>query len=398
MHLFGRRAAPWVFAVEPTGIQLTWSEQGPDVARARAGATVVDLDDRSGPGSVELGSLPAGSLIEVALERRDGSVAWRQAARTPAPPPGAELFRFATISDMHLGESHFGYRGTIVEEQPHDEVYSVRAARAAMVEMTDWGAALIVVKGDVTEGGRAEQWDAFGALVDAAVPPVMATPGNHDGIEDLPPSRWRRLLEPSEVPSIRAGITPSEGLQRVGLGSAGRVQVRDVPSLRIVLVDTTITHRRTGQIAGMTDEIVSAVRDARGPVWVGLHHQLQDTWVPRYLPPGIARNESRRFLDQLVAANPAVLVTAGHTHRHRRRRHGTAVLTEVGSTKDYPGTWAGYVVHEGGIRQVVHRIAAPDLLAWTDRSADAALGLWGHWSPGSLHARCFSHTWPTTGF
>jgi predicted phosphodiesterase len=323
---------------------------------------------------------------------------WHQAVHTLAPPPGPELFRFGTLSDLHLGESHFGYRDTIVEERPHDEPYSVRASRAAFAELTAWGSELIVVKGDITEAGQPEEWDAFGELVTATGPPMIATPGNHDGIEDLPPSRLRRMLEPSEVPRLRTGISPREGLERVGLATPGRVQVRDVPGLRVVLVDTTIPHRRTGQIAVTTDEIVTAAREAAGPVWIGLHHQLNDTHIPRYLPPGIPHAESNRFLDELVAANPAVLVTAGHTHRHRRRHHGSAVLTEVGSPKDYPGTWAGYVVHEGGIRQVVHRIAPPDLLAWTDRSADAALGLWGRWSPGSLDERCFSHTWPSDRF
>ena len=90
-----------------------------------------------------------------------------------------------------------------------------------------------------------------------------------------------------------------------------------------------------------------------------------------------------------------MFVTSGHTHRHRRRRHGTAVITEVGSPKDFPGTWAGYVVHEGGIRQVVRRIARPDVLRWTERSAAAAFGLWCRWSPGTLDDRCFAHTWPT---
>ena len=46
------------------------------------------------------------------------------------------------------------------------------------------------------------------------------------------------------------------------------------------------------------------------------------------------------------------------------------------------------------IRQVVRRVAAPDLLRWTDHSARAAGGAWGVWAPGRLGDRCFSHTWP----
>jgi hypothetical protein len=184
------------------------------------------------------------------------------------------------------------------------------------------------------------------------------------------------------------------GLAGFDATALASVQIRDVPGLRIVLVDTSVPGHRHGEITPHVDEIADAVRDAPGPAFVALHHQLMTTPVPTYIPVGIDRDQSRAFLDRLVAANPAVFVTSGHTHRHRRRRHGSAVITEVGSPKDYPGTWAGYVVHEGGIRQVVRRVARPDVLRWTDRSSAAAFGLWGRWSPGTLDDRCFVHTWP----
>ena len=72
---------------------------------------------------------------------------------------------------------------------------------------------------------------------------------------------------------------------------------------------------------------------------------------------------------------------------------GGVPWVEVGSTKDYPGTWAGYVVHEGGIRQVVRRIVRRDVIGWTERTKRAAFGTWGLWSPGTLDARCFVHPW-----
>ena len=118
------------------------------------------------------------------------------------------------------------------------------------------------------------------------------------------------------------------------------------------------------------------------------------TPVPTYLPVGIAATSRGASSTGPSPPTRPLFVTSGHTHRNRRRTHGAAVITEVGSPKDYPGVWAGYVVHEGGIRQVVRRVAAPDVLAWTDRSADAAHGLWGAWSPGHLDDRCFTHTWP----
>ncbi len=68
-------------------------------------------------------------------------------------------------------------------------------------------------------------------------------------------------------------------------------------------------------------------------------------------------------------------------------------MTQVGSTHDYPGTWAGYVAHDGGLRQVVRRIVAPDAIAWTERTRHVLFGLWGRWSPGRLQDRCFTLRW-----
>ena len=88
-----------------------------------------------------------------------------------------------------------------------------------------------------------------------------------------------------------------------------------------------------------------------------------------------------------------MLGTSGHTHRHRRHQIDGVPWTETGSPKDYPGTWTGYVVHEGGIRQIVRRVQAPDAIAWTDHTRIAAYGLWEHASPGRLDARCFNVPW-----
>ena len=144
------------------------------------------------------------------------------------------------------------------------------------------------------------------------------------------------------------------------------------------------------QRAGLVAEVAAGGR----PAMVALHHPL-DRWpVPTHYPPGIPQAQGDRLVAELARANPATLVTAGHTHRNRRRRRGPLTLSEVGSTKDYPGQWAGYAVHEGGIRQVVRRIADPSVMAWTESTRRALGGVWGWWSPGRLSDRCWSLTWP----
>jgi hypothetical protein len=87
------------------------------------------------------------------------------------------------------------------------------------------------------------------------------------------------------------------------------------------------------------------------------------------------------------------LVSSGHAHRHRRRQVDGIEVTEVGSPKDYPGTWAGYVIYERGIRQVVRRISAPEAIDWTEYTGRAVGGAWRLWSPGRLESRCFEMPW-----
>ncbi len=93
--------------------------------------------------------------------------------------------------------------------------------------------------------------------------------------------------------------------------------------------------------------------------------------------------DTTRLVDELAAANPATLIVAGHTHRNRRYPVRGLTVSEVGSTKDYPGVWAGYSIYEGGIRQVVYRVAEPAAIAWTELTRRALGGIWGLVEPGT---------------
>ena len=176
---------------------------------------------------------------------------------------------------------------------------------------------------------------------------------------------------------------------------ASPVQVVDRPGHRLVLVDSTTGGHNHGRIEGVADLVLDAVADTApdSVALVFLHHQLQQYPVREVWPVGVGRLESARFLERLAATGTRTLVSSGHTHRHRRWTHRGVVATQVGSTKDYPGVWAGYVVTEGGVRQVVHRVADRDCIRWTDHTRRAAAGTWRWVAPGSLGTRCFDQTW-----
>lgn len=125
-----------------------------------------------------------------------------------------------------------------------------------------------------------------------------------------------------------------------------------------------------------------------------LHHHLHPHPVPIAYPLGVAWSASARLVRALRTSNPAVFVTSGHSHRNRARVQSGVPITEVGSVKDYPGVWAGYALHEGGVRQVVRRVADPGCVPFLERTALALRGLWGRWTPGRIDDRCVVHRWP----
>ena len=378
-----RSPAIWLFGVDEDAVQLTWRKLGTEPLRLRVLEGDVDVDvvveEPGDSGATLLTGLPAGRLLRI--EAAGGALPEPVvlSARTLAPLPGDELCRVATVSDLHLGSRAFGHRGTITDPSDHPVPHPIRCAQAALDEAVAWGADRIVAKGDLTERASPAEWRTYAELVHPLPVPVDAQPGNHDhGPRGLP-----------------GHLLPEQAAEVFDLSIARPLLVRDLPGLRLLIVDSTRPGRNDGTIRPVLPDVLDAVADAdrSGGVLVTLHHQLLPHRIPEGWPPGIPHAESLAFLDALGAAHPHALVTSGHTHRHRRWGRAGVVATQVGSTKDFPGVWGGYVVHEGGIRQIVRRTQHPDAIGWTDHSRIAAFGAWEHAAPGRLDARCFNVAW-----
>ncbi len=356
-----------VFAVEPTAAQLIGRGLAP-------GGHAIEVDGRAHPvegplAAVEIAGLQPATSYGVHL---DGRLA---ATLTTLPaPPGRLVGRLATVSDLHIGEHGFGHWPRLHHDGTGASGHPMLCATAALEEAVRWGAQRIVVKGDLSHHCRRREYDLLAPLLHAVPVPLTLIPGNHDGgnhhIDD-------------------AGAC----LAAHGLPLVTDVEVLDLAALRLIAVNSVVPHHDHGQLLPRWPSIERALAEAAGACLLTAHHQLMTTPVPLYLPPGVLFPQSNRFAKRVAKANPSTLVTSGHSHRHRRRRRGPIVITEVGSVKDYPGTWAGYLIYEGGIVQVVRRVAAPAAIRWTERTAVSVFGVWGHWSPGRLTDRCFSHTW-----
>ncbi|MDP8988190.1 MAG: hypothetical protein M3N11_07575, partial [Actinomycetota bacterium] len=161
-------AVPAVFAVEDTTAQLVWGHLPPGAARVTAGGAEVVVEGDGGPAAALLEGLPPDRFLEVVVEREGASPAPAEGLRTLAPPPGRELFRFATVNDIHLGDPRFGKWPAIPHPDDGGEPPPQRCLRAAVAELREWGAELVVAKGDLTDHGTVEEWRVAAELLSGA--------------------------------------------------------------------------------------------------------------------------------------------------------------------------------------------------------------------------------------
>ncbi|HTN99527.1 MAG TPA: metallophosphoesterase [Microthrixaceae bacterium] len=383
-----------LFAIEPDRVQLVWTGGCHGPIRVQVDGRSLDLDSATSPGgagAVEITGLKAGTSYELEFSCRTdlGPQSHRRRFATPQAPLGLELFRFATISDLHLGRGLMEYRGPIAylqddgttddlatRENPAADL-QLRLARSAVTEAIDWGAKHLVVKGDLCDQSYDWIWDQAEDLLRCLPIPVSIIPGNHD-------TGRLRKIEP-EVAARARGLHVTRGVGTV-----------DFPGMSLILADSTVPGTSWGSLDRSSQKVADLASDARRDhrgVVVMTHHHAQRLTLPVFWPQGIPAPNAGRFATALHSAAPEALVSSGHTHRCRRRDVDGVVWSEVAATSQFPGAWAGYVVHEHGIRQTVHRIADPTSLDLIESGRRMLNGVWALWSTGNLADRCFNLDW-----
>jgi hypothetical protein len=371
-----------VFSSEHTSAQVVWSDLAPGdhplriEDRGGGPSRSLTVESRGGPGSVLVESLEPGRQYsaELAGERRR--------FRTMQTSPGEELFRFATVSDLHLGRGERPYSGPLAHIGTHEHTSDrshpidrqLLCATAAIDEALTWGAQLIIVKGDICEEGYDWIWDQAAELFRGVPVPVVLLPGNHD--------TWKLRHFDPEVGATDRGLHLVRGVEHL-----------DVPGLRIVLADSTLNDTGWGTLEPHADAVAELAGEVRHGVFIATHHHAQRTAVPLFWPHGIPGPDARGFARPVAAANGSVLVSSGHTHRCRRRTVEGLVWGEVAATNHFPGVWAGYTVHAGGMSQTVRRITQPDALWWSEHTRSVLWGVWALWATGTRSDRCFSLSW-----
>jgi len=294
--------------------------------------------------------------------------------RTLATPPGRLLCRFATVNDVHFGEVEAGRiddltEGPIRRTAPGAEPYTEVMNRAAATEIAELDPAAVIVKGDLSVDGTPEEWAAFEACYRTPFGDRLhVVRGNHDA--------YRHQGE-----------------------YAGDEWI-ELPGIAVALLDTAIPGATTGSITTeQLDWLDAHCASSDRPVLVMGHHQQ---WIASGPDPKRSDDyfglhpDASDGLDAVAARRRTVIgYAAGHTHRHRVRSMTASRVPsiEVGCTKDFPGTWAEYRVHEGGVMQVVHRMSSPEALAWSEscRGLYSDFGIdYETYALGTLAERCFT--------
>ncbi len=373
--------APELVSLAPGRAQLCWGDlpAGALGHRTNDGAIDQHHGHPGGPGGVIVRWDRAHTPERLRFDHGDGELEIELgpmlrrhgAARSTDEP----LARIATISDLHLGATRFGYFKTMVERGHQPSSHPYRSAHAAITEAIEWGTDLLVIKGDAAHHRGTRFYDELGRLVDAFDNlDIVLVAGNHD-VDD----KGDDIDRPDTV-GERA--IPYE-----------HVHEREIGGVRLLVGDTTEPGRSPGSLRLVGDDLIERAEASDDPVFVLLHHHLDPFRIPVFWPPGVPGAEANPWLDRLDAAAPGAVVSSGHCHRNRTRTHGTVRVSEVAATKDYPGVWAGYELHDDGIRQFVQRIHRPDTVGWHEYSRRAVGGIWGRYAPGRLADRCWFHEW-----
>lgn len=336
-------SAPW----EPSPPELT--TVGPDFAVVHEGTEVRRYDDLEPDTVCEIEGFSFRTL----------------------PAPGELLCRFATVNDVHFGEIECGVLegidlGPVFRSPAGADPYPEVMNRGAVEEIQAIAPMAVVAKGDLTDGGSLDAFARFEEVYGGAFGDRLVTVrGNHDA-----------------KPGATFGAVPFQDVV--------------LPGVRLAVLDTSVQDEAGGALSTeqltWLDDLAAASTE---PVIVLGHHH---PWSPDSAERpgayfGVNPPDSERLVE-VVARRPSIVgYLAGHTHRNRLRTFtatGDVPWVEVSCVKDYPGAWAEYRVHAGGIVQILHRISTPEALAWTEQTRHMFAGTYHDYAFGSLHDRCFA--------
>ncbi len=394
---------PELFGVTESSVTLSFvvtDGAGPVDAPAAVrlnGEVRAQSEGMPGTRLVRVEGLEPETRYEITLELPDGTRAepdrfFPGVVETLAAPAAEPVASFATLNDLHFGELRFG--GTLLADGDYGpEAPGFPCLRADETEVPYWrfmnedaiaevnqaGVDCVVIKGDIADRGRVEQFEAAGRAFARFEAPIHAFLGNHDHYA---------LHEGERV----------DGHALLGQPPAPRSF--ELGGWRLVLLDSVLPGEHHGvlpreRLAWLAD-VLEETRERSQSTLLFMHHQPVPPQHRDRFPNtiGLEPEHSLRLFD-LVGGHPQVRgVLIGHTHRNRVRRHraaGPLPFAEVACTKDYPGVWAHYrLFADGSFRQEVRRTGSTRALTHSTRRRDFFNGMYRFFALGPLEARSFA--------
>ena len=302
-----------------------------------------------------------------------------------------QVASFATLNDLHFGESRFGGAFTgeggdgeaapgapVARETDGDVPYWQLMNEDVIADINKLGVDATVIKGDIADRGQPEQFDIARRTFERFSAPHHAFLGNHDHYA---------LLDGVEV----------DGYALLNQPRAPRSF--DLGGWRLVLLDTVEPGKHHGVFPderfAWLGETLAETRELGMPTLLLTHHQPVPAEFFDKFPNsiGMIPEHSSRMFD-LLAQHPQVKgVLIGHTHRNRVRRYsasGSVPYVEVHCVKDYPGGFAHYrLFDDGSFRQEVFRTSSERALAHSTRCSGFFQGGYRRFALGSLADRCY---------
>lgn len=362
-----------LMTVGPHEVVVTFRTDGDEAVTTRVGNREVTTTGRYHSARIE--GLDPGTRYDLEVDGVAPTALLPVAVTTLERPAGELLSTFATTNDVHFGEVECGHLevpesreqlGPVFRSEPGEPPYPEVMNRAAIAELQALDPDAVVVKGDLTDLGTQEQYEMFLDAYRLLGPRMRHVRGNHDA-----------MIDPD-------------------MATEGAPYAITLDGVTLAVLDTTRPGTDKGrlppeQIAWLDD----LAAEVATPLLVFGHHH---PWDPASAVRtddyfGINPDDSEAFLDVVARREVIAGYFAGHTHRNRVRRFPTArkvPIVEVACVKDYPGAWVEYRVYETGFTHMMRRVAAPQAMAWTERTRNMFAGLYRDYALGSVDERCFA--------
>jgi hypothetical protein len=292
--------------------------------------------------------------------------------------PGPILFRFGILGDLH-----FGSRG------------GRRMAMAAINDLNESGAELVIQLGDLTDRGNREEFESAGEALSKLTMPCTTMLGNHDVFS----YKEERLAGREYYPATFGREPDGVLLEHMGVRFAvlDSAEHGTSPFGPFSLVTGTFSEGQGGAIVrgsltpAQHDILADVAAPGSGPAFILLHHPPQPfTGFPPVLF-GLRDQDSRRLHATCDSGN-VWGVFAGHTHRNARTRSfGRVPAQEVAIPRDYPFGYALVDVAAAGYAYRFVQISDKELLTKASARASA---IHRRYARGTERERGF--TWTTS--